>query len=101
MTFLGEGQLAAQALKATMDDDVPWNGNNSSGFSATPGGFKRLYSTAPNHLGFGWAEAVFWSDSGGAPGPFHKYFGIDDGDSSPRIGDHFSTNGMNIRCIKE
>ena len=39
VTFLGEGQLAAQALKATMDDDVPWNGNNSSGFSATPGGF--------------------------------------------------------------
>ena len=57
---LGGSSVAGTALKSSASDSPPWDGSNSSGFSALPGGFRDFSSSYFSYLGSG---GYWWSSS--------------------------------------
>ena len=100
--FLGV-EKAGQQMKAAGSDPVPWDGSNSSGFSAIPAG-------SGNGEGFhrqgDWA--LFWSSS--EAGEQRAWFAQLDGYWYPAppkyrnlfVGNYYlKTNQFSVRCIKD
>ena len=94
---------AAQKIKATPTDDIPWDGNNETGFNAIPSGagngegFFRLkdwalyWTSDENGVQRAWTIRIdgFWY----AQPPRYKYFVIDSY--------YLKTNTLSVRCIKD
>ena len=85
-SLFGGVSVAGDDLK----DDVYWNGSNSSGFTALPGGYF-------NDLGsFDWGEnrATFWTSSSS------QRF-INGYDSIVGVAGYNNQNGFSARCVKD
>ena len=101
--FAGGAEIAGEALKATADDFPSWDGLNSFGFSAVPGG---------SRIGNGeWYDfgsiGIFWSTTPrpefgewGYSAPFmytgDSQFNFENGSNAGWVNDGFS-----VRCIKD
>ena len=87
--------VAGEALKASPDSEVPWDGTNASGFNGLPAGQRQgqyvdyvgslgeWWTTADNQIDFTWAALVA-TDS-----PQLNF-----GNTSKRL-------GHSIRCVKD
>jgi uncharacterized protein (TIGR02145 family) len=83
-------------LKATSSDSPSWNGSDSSGFSALPGGYRNYYSGIYFSVG---SAGYWWSSS--SSGLTAWYRGVD---SVSSIVDRFNVSaryGFAMRCLKD
>ena len=93
--FLGGGAVAGEKLKASSTDSIPWNGTNSSGFTALPAG-RRGGNGDFHHLG---GSAYFWSSSEGLTGFSWSRYLRSGFALVGRIGD-YQTVGYSVRCLR-
>jgi uncharacterized protein (TIGR02145 family) len=100
LTNLFGGSIAAGAsLKeaGTMHWPSPNTSNNSSGFSANPGGYR-------DHIGgyYGLTtDAFFWSTTIAAPTTFRDNLQIKYNNDNAYFDGVFSSQGSSVRCLKE
>jgi uncharacterized protein (TIGR02145 family) len=93
---LGGSSVAGTALKSSASDSPPWNGTNSSGFSALPGGFRSGILGDFNNLGdFG----KWWSSS--PSGSFAWYRFLKSGNSNVFRDHDFVQSGFSVRCVRD
>jgi uncharacterized protein (TIGR02145 family) len=94
---------AGQKLKVTREHNPPWDGTNSSGFSALPAGVGY-----ESHFGRIGKWGLFWSSSEAEEG--YAWFAQLDNHWYPAppkykilyIGNHFvKENGFSVRCVRE
>ena len=97
--FLGGAPVAGAKLKSSEGWDNNYNGNNESGFSALPGGF-RSDTWSSGFLFAGWS-GKWWTSS--SDNPFQSVYSwslrdIEEGASfgSSQIGD-----GLSVRCVQD
>ena len=94
---LGGSSLAGTALKSSAADSPPWDGSNSSGFSALPGGARDWYGSGYfDNLGFmgGW-----WSSS---PSVSLAWFRrLYSGGSNIYRDVHGVRLGFSVRCVRD
>lgn len=105
----GTSPSAVKALAATSDwtQSATVNAvgnnltlNNSSGFSAVPGGIRGINGPSGT---FGWmGESAWWWSSNALDSQFGLAFGMSNQDfGSPNFGQFFKTDGLAVRCIKD
>lgn len=95
-TFLGLDSAGAK-MKAKTDWKNTANGNNKSGFSAYPAGY-RTFAFDANYVGMG-SVANWWINK--IPSEMHMVFNlISDDVRSDRVGSDV-TNGNSVRCVKD
>jgi uncharacterized protein (TIGR02145 family) len=82
-------------LKATSNDSPPWNGTNSSGFSALPGG-SRDYDGSFSLLG---NDGYWWSSSPSGSNAWSRFLGS--GSSGVTRGDYYVRAGFSVRCVRD
>jgi len=89
--FLGGASLAGEKLKASSTDSIPWNGTNSSGFTALPVGFRILdgYFSRFQNI------AHFWSSSNNIAYTLENW-----NSNINRIDDANPVLGYSVRCLK-
>jgi uncharacterized protein (TIGR02145 family) len=96
-TLLG-GSFAAGALRASATDSPSWDGSNSSGFSALPGGARDAYGSFID----GGADAYFWSSSlndlSAAQAWLRRLYSGND--FVNRYANH-ERSGFSVRCVKD
>lgn len=99
--YLGEKD-AGQKMKATKNDPVSWDGNNSSGFTAIPAGV-----AYENYFGRINQWAIFWTSTG--ENEEYAWFAQLDNFWYPEppkykklyLGNYYlKKNGFSVRCIK-
>jgi len=92
----GGRSVAGTALKSSAADSPPWDGSNTSGFSALPGGLR--YSLYGNFGSLGF-NGSWWSSSPSGSDAWGRdlgsgYSGVDRDDSSVRF-------GFSVRCVRD
>jgi uncharacterized protein (TIGR02145 family) len=93
--FLG-GDYVAVALKSSPTDVPAWDGTNSSGFSALPGGYRSYDDGDFDNLGNG---GYWWSSS-----PYGLYAGVRllvSGNSYVNGGGLDVRYGFSVRCVRD
>ena len=93
---LGGTSVAGTALKSSPSDTPAWDGDNSSGFSALPGGFRYNVDGYFSYQGF---DGYWWSSS--PSGAYAWYRNLYSGYSSVFRSDHYSRNGFSVRCVRD
>jgi uncharacterized protein (TIGR02145 family) len=89
---LGDKDLVGAALK----DDVAWDGTNSSGFSALPGGFRSCVSGYVYGQG---GNGDWWSSS--PSGADAWYRDLNSGDSNVYRSASSTRFGFSVRCVRD
>jgi uncharacterized protein (TIGR02145 family) len=93
---LGGTSVAGAALKSSPSDTPAWDGDNSSGFSALPGGFR-------NHDGGNFHDqgvsGSWWSSSTDGSYPWFRVLGS--GYSSVYRGSDGQRYGFSVRCVRD
>jgi len=89
--FLGGASLAGEKLKASSTDSIPWNGTNSSGFTALPVGFRTLDGYFSDFQNI----AHFWSSSNNIAYTLENW-----NNNINRIDDASPVLGYSVRCLK-
>ena len=92
-TGLGGDAVAGGALKASSTDLPGWDGSNSSGFSALPGGNRKHYGNFSN-VGGG---AYFWSSSPSGTGTWRWQL-FSNGDNIA-VASENARAGFSVRCL--
>jgi uncharacterized protein (TIGR02145 family) len=94
-TVLGGASVAGAALKASSSDVPPWDGSNTSGFSALPGGSRNCCNGGFSSLGnFGY----WWSSS---PSEFYAWNRfLFSGSSHANRGSDNVRDGFSVRCLR-
>jgi uncharacterized protein (TIGR02145 family) len=93
---LGGSSVAGTALKSSAADSPPWDGSNSSGFSALPGGFRYYYSGGFGSLGY---YGYWWSSSSSGSGAWLRY--LYSGSSDVYRNYYDVRNGFSVRCVRD
>ena len=89
---LGDKDLVGAALK----DDVAWDGTNSSGFSALPGGYR------DNDFGYFYIQGDYgywWSSSPYGALAWYRY--LYSGYSNVFRFNNFTRYGFSVRCVRD
>ena len=89
---LGDKDLVGAALK----DDVAWDGTNSSGFSALPGGYR---SNDSGYFFIQGANENWWSSSPGGTSAWDR--ALDSGSSNVNRYNHATRSGFSVRCVRD
>jgi uncharacterized protein (TIGR02145 family) len=93
---LGGENVAGTALKSSPTDVPAWDGTNSSGFSALPGGY-RSYNDGNffnlGNYGYWWSS----SPSGSGAGSRNLY----SGNSYVYLSYNYVRNGFSVRCVRD
>ena len=95
--FLGGSSVAGAKMKASPSDTPSWDGTNSSGFSALPGGVRSYYGGNfydVSDLGLWWSSSAYrssyaWSRDLGS-----------DSDYVYRSNNHLR-DGLSVRCVRD
>ena len=91
------GTDQASQLKASSNDSLPWNGTNTSGFSALPGGLRGYSNGAFDYLGDG---GYWWSSSPSGSDAWYRY--LNSGGSNVGRGyDGYVRYGFSVRCVRD
>ena len=93
---LGGSSVAGTALKSSAADSPPWDGSNSSGFSALPGG-RRNYDGG--NFGLLGSYGYWWSSSPSGSGAWNRY--LLSGYSSVVRGNGLVRHGFSVRCVRD
>jgi uncharacterized protein (TIGR02145 family) len=94
---LGGWSVAGTALKSSAADSPPWDGSNTSGFSALPGGARIAYDGYFDYLG---ANGYWWSSSPSGSYDWPRY--LFSGDSSvSRASSYNGRSGFSVRCVRD
>jgi uncharacterized protein (TIGR02145 family) len=95
--FLHQGGLgvAGEKLKVTSSNTPPWDGTNTSGFSALDGGVRRPGGAFEYQLYLG----GFWSTTGS--GSNARYFYMTDGSTAVAPDVVTKKEGWSVRCLKD
>jgi uncharacterized protein (TIGR02145 family) len=93
---LGGTSVAGTKLKASSSDTPAWNGENTSGFSALPGGYRDygdgyFYSQGD--------DGYWWSSSPDGTGAWNRY--LFSGSSDVSRYSNFSRYGFSVRCVRD
>jgi uncharacterized protein (TIGR02145 family) len=91
----GGPSVAGEKLKVTASHTTPWDGTNTSGFSALDGGLRRPNG---NHEQLGYLGA-FWSTT--ISGTNAWYFYMTDGSTGVAPYPDSKTHGFSVRCLKD
>ena len=95
--FLGGEEVAGAKMKASPSDTPPWNGSNSSGFSALPGGYRYNNNGYFNNEGF---NGYWWSSSAyGTDFAWTRYLASVD-DYVNRYFNYLRL-GFSVRCVRD
>jgi uncharacterized protein (TIGR02145 family) len=94
--FLGGESIAGTAIKASPSDAIPWDGTNSSGFSALPAGYRR--GLGGDFSGVGattnfWTTEPYWSSAWR-----RRVTQAEDALYSDFI---YQSYGLSVRCVAE
>jgi uncharacterized protein (TIGR02145 family) len=82
-------------LKSSPLDSPPWDGANSSGFSATAGGFRELNG---NYLGLN-ENSNCWSSSPDGSLALYRYFSS--GNPATNRNHNYRQYGFSVRCLRD
>jgi uncharacterized protein (TIGR02145 family) len=93
---LGGSSVAGTALKSSAADSPPWDGSNTSGFSALPGGFRGYSNGAFNDLGY---YGLWWSSSPSGSYAWNRY--LYSGGSNVYRYDGDVRLGFSVRCVRD
>ena len=93
---LGGLSEAGTALKSSATDSPPWDGSNTSGFSALPGGYRFNYSGNFTSLGY---DGYWWSSSPYGSFAWGRYLGS--GYSYVYRDASNVRNGFSVRCVRD
>jgi uncharacterized protein (TIGR02145 family) len=92
-----EGTLGGTSVAGTAMKTTSWGGTNSSGFSALPGGARRISSGYFDYQG---SIGFWWSSS--PNGTFAWFRFLYSGYSNVyRYSDHDSRSGFSVRCVRD
>jgi uncharacterized protein (TIGR02145 family) len=96
--FLGGSSVAGAKMKSSSSDTPPWNGTNSSGFSALPGGGRNDYDGDVNFEGL---SGYWWSSS--ASGADYVWFrGLASAIGYVNRDDYYRRRyGFSVRCVRD
>ena len=92
--FLGGSFIAGGAMKASSTDSPGWDGTNSSGFSALPGGFRGSDGVF-NGVG---SYAYFWSSSPSDSLAWNRFLFSNFDDTYQ--GNSYRRSGYAVRCLR-
>jgi uncharacterized protein (TIGR02145 family) len=93
---LGGLSLAGEAMKSSASDTPAWNGTNTSGFSALPGGIRFAFANFYAYVG---SDGYWWSAS--PEGTEAWYRRIEGGyDNVFRMSNNLRT-GLSVRCVRD
>jgi uncharacterized protein (TIGR02145 family) len=92
---LGGQLFAGTKLKASSSDTPAWNGDNSSGFSALPGGSRGASGNFSNQGNNGY----WWSSS--PSGALAWYRVLSSGGSNVSRDDYGTRSGFSVRCVRD
>ena len=93
---LGGEEVAGGKMKSSPSDTPPWNGSNSSGFSALPGGGRDSLSGYFYYEGY---YGNWWSSSANGSNDAWSRYLYSDSDYVYRDYD-YRRNGFSVRCLK-
>lgn len=91
------GTTAGQGLKASEKDDPAWNGNNRSGFSGLPGGWR--YSAVGNY-GMEGSKGYWWSTTP-APKGRARFMSLSTDKKDVLINSGYHRLGYSVRCLRD
>jgi uncharacterized protein (TIGR02145 family) len=92
---LGGSSVAGNALKSSSSDTPPWNGTNSSGFSALPGGLRDYDFGYFYFQGYG---GSWWSSSPNGSDACNLY--LNSNSNVPRSY-NLTRGGYSVRCVRD
>jgi uncharacterized protein (TIGR02145 family) len=92
---LGGSSVAGTALKSSAADSPPWDGSNSSGFSALPGGYL-YYDGYFSNLGY---DGYWWSSSPLDSNAWSRY--LYSGGSTVYLNYANVRDGLSVRCVRD
>jgi uncharacterized protein (TIGR02145 family) len=93
---VGGSNVAGTALKSSPSDTPAWDGDNSSGFSALPGGYRY------GDLGFFLNQGNYghwWSSSPSEAGAWYRY--LYSGSSTVLRSSDYARYGFSVRCVRD
>lgn len=97
VNYLGGEEVAGAKMKSSPSDTPAWDGTNSSGFSALPGGYRNYSSGSffnEGYLGYWWS-----SSANGTNFAWFRYL-YSDSDGVYR-GSDFQRFGFSVRCVRD
>lgn len=95
-TLYFSGEDAGIKMKSTTGWDDGGNGDNSSGFTALPGGVRYI----DYYAGIGYASDMWTSTSTNTPGAYYHNFGATQAGIGRYISAFYSNHGFSVRCLK-
>ncbi len=96
VNYLGGEEVAGAKMKSSPSDTPAWDGTNSSGFSALPGGYRANYS---GYFDSGYG-GLWWSSSAdGADLAWGRVLAYVDG--SVLRGNSDQRYGFSVRCVRD
>ena len=94
---LGGSGVAGHAMKSSSTDSPSWNGSNTSGFSALPGGSLSGYTGNFYHEG---SNGYWWSSS--PYGSNHAWYrGLYSENDDVGRYDGYQRSGFSVRCVRD
>ena len=96
VNYLGGEEVAGAKMKSSPSDTPAWDGTNSSGFSALPGGYRNDYDGYFYYAGY---DGNWWSSSvDGTDCAWFRYLlsYLDDVFRN----DGYQRSGFSVRCLK-
>ena len=99
----GGEEAAGDALKSSPEDIPSWTGNNSSGFSGTPGGLRDFHGpfSSFGSQGFWWSQTFTYTGVVSGQGEVGVYWIFRLNNSGVDPLNEPSSMGTSIRCIKD
>lgn len=85
-------------LKSSPSSTPGWNGNNETGFSALPGGYR--WVSNGNFGGFG-AEAYYWTSTASGSSAFYRVMNSSSAITRNDSEYNAAGNGFSVRCLKD
>ena len=99
--FLGGASVAGGKMKSSSSDTPAWNGDNSSGFSALPGGWRNPNFGEFSNEGF-YGGIIWWSASSSGATSAAWCHGVDWDNSEPTSRLQRTANsGHAVRCVQD
>jgi len=95
-TALGGLSVAGTALKVSSSNTPAWDGNNSSGFSALPGG---LRGNGSGYFDYQGSSGFWWSSSPSGADAWFRYLFSGYLDVGRNIGS--PRDGFSVRCVRD
>jgi uncharacterized protein (TIGR02145 family) len=95
-TALGGASVAGTKMKVSASNTPAWDGDNTSGFSALPGGYRNIGNGTFANQG---SNGSWWSSS--TLGPFNWYRYLGSGASNLTQYYNGSRSGYSVRCLQD